>query len=194
MKIECILKRDGGTRTDIGGVAYHFAPLSDGAHVAEVAETAHIDRFLSIPEGYRVYHGQAELKSQPELITRPDTVKPVEQSKPGVMLSGSDQHPPEFTIAGKVYTQLDVVKIAFAASGLTSDEWNDLGDDERAAKLDIALDDLVADEAADDQGDENSALVETESRAALVERYEAKFGRKPHHKTGIEKIKAELGD
>lgn len=179
MKIECILKRDGGTRTDIGGAVYHFAPLSDGAHVAEVAETDHIDRFLSIPEGYRVYHGQAERKSQPEPITRPDTVKPVEQPKPSVMLSGSEQHPPEFTIAGKVYTQLDVVQIAFAASGLTSDEWNDLGEDERAAKIDIALDDLS--ETADE-------------RAELVAQYEAKFGKKPHGKASIETIKAKLAE
>lgn len=179
MNIECILKRNGGTRTDIGGVTYHFAPLADGAHVAEVTDTAHIDRFLSIPEGYRVYHGQAELKSQPEPITRPDTVKPAKQHKPGVMLSGSDQHPPEFTIAGKVYTQLDVVKIAFSASGLTSDEWNDLGEDERAAKLDIALDDLT--EATDE-------------RAELVAQYEAKFGKKPHGKTSIDTIKAKLAE
>ena len=179
MKIECILKRDGGTRTDIGGVAYHFAPLADGAHVAEVAQTDHIDRFLSIPEGYRVYHGQAEPKAPPEPITRPATVQQAEQPKPSAMLSGSEQHPPEFTIAGKVYTQLDVVQMAFAASGLTSDEWNDLGDDERAAKIDIALDDLS--ETADD-------------RAELVAQYEAKFGKKPHGKASIDTIKAKLAE
>ena len=48
MKIECILKREGGSVVDLGGVEYHFEPLADGAHVADVENEAHIDRFLSI--------------------------------------------------------------------------------------------------------------------------------------------------
>lgn len=55
MKIECILKRQGGTHVDMGGVVYHFAPQPDGAHVADIEDNAHIQRFLGIPEGYRIY-------------------------------------------------------------------------------------------------------------------------------------------
>ncbi len=55
MKIECILKRPGGTHAEIGGITYHFAPNADGAHVADVADNDHIQRFLGIPEGYRIY-------------------------------------------------------------------------------------------------------------------------------------------
>ena len=55
MKIECILKREGGSKVEIGGTEYHFAPQPDGAHVAEVSNNGHIQRFLSIPEGYRIY-------------------------------------------------------------------------------------------------------------------------------------------
>ena len=55
MKIECILKRPGGTKADIDGIEYHFAPQPDGAHVAEVKDNAHIQRFLSITEGYQIY-------------------------------------------------------------------------------------------------------------------------------------------
>lgn len=55
MKIECILKRPGGTRADIGGIEYHFAPQADGAHVAEVADKAHVQRFLGIADAYRIY-------------------------------------------------------------------------------------------------------------------------------------------
>ena len=55
MKIECILKRPGGTKAEIGGIEYHFVPQDDGAHVADVADKAHIQRFLSIPEGYAIY-------------------------------------------------------------------------------------------------------------------------------------------
>lgn len=55
MKLECILKRNGGTIAEIGGVDYHFSEQADGAHVADVEETAHIERFLAIPEAYRIY-------------------------------------------------------------------------------------------------------------------------------------------
>jgi phage-related protein len=68
-----------------------------------------------------------------------------------------------------------IVEKAFAASGLTSDEWNDLGDDERAAKLDIALD-AIAD--GEHQGDEDPTLETPATREELVAAYEAKFGKR----------------
>ena len=55
MKIECVLKRQNGTVAEIDGINYHFAPQVDGAHVAVIEEVAHIERFLAIPEGYRIY-------------------------------------------------------------------------------------------------------------------------------------------
>ena len=54
MLIECILKRDGGSKVDLGDNTYHFAPDSEGRHVAMVADPDHIGRFLSISEGYRI--------------------------------------------------------------------------------------------------------------------------------------------
>ncbi len=33
MQIECILKRQDGTKAEIGGTEYHFEPLDDGAQV-----------------------------------------------------------------------------------------------------------------------------------------------------------------
>lgn len=53
MKIECTLKRKGGTVAEIDGTEYHFQPDADGRHVAEVADEKHINRFLDIREGYR---------------------------------------------------------------------------------------------------------------------------------------------
>lgn len=111
MKIECILKREGGSKVEIGGTEYHFAPQADGAHVAEVSNNGHIQRFLSIPEGYRIYG-------------EPD-----------------DQH----------------------------------GDGDTDADPD-------ADTGADDE------------RAALVAEYEAKFGRKPHHKASVDTIRKQLAE
>lgn len=55
MLIECTLIRDGGTHADIDGTDYHFVPQKDGAHVAEVANDEHAQRFLSITEAYRLY-------------------------------------------------------------------------------------------------------------------------------------------
>lgn len=55
MKIECKLKRDGGSKIDLDNTEYHFAPGADGAHVAEVEDDEHVARFLAIPEGYRIY-------------------------------------------------------------------------------------------------------------------------------------------
>lgn len=62
MKIECKLQRAGGTIVDIGGTEYHFKPGADGAHVADIENDEHIDRFLAIAEAYRLYR---EAKSEP---------------------------------------------------------------------------------------------------------------------------------
>lgn len=196
MKIQCVLTREGGTKAEIDGLEYHFEPLDDGAHVAEVENEAHIDRFLGIPEGYKLYHGKGQPKGKPtQVAAAVATVVTSTEPKPTVPLAGSEAHPPQFEIAGTVYSQRDVVEKAFAASGMTSDEWNNLDDDERAAKIDIALDELAdaADGEADDQGGKDAPVDEAAARAELVAQYEAKFGKKPHYRASIEKIKAELG-
>jgi hypothetical protein len=69
VKIECILKRPGGTKAEIGGTEYHFEPQADGAHVAEVKDDAHIQRFLGIPEGYRIYKAAGKQAAAPEPAT-----------------------------------------------------------------------------------------------------------------------------
>lgn len=79
MKIECILKRQGGTKAEIGGIEYHFAPQPDGAHVADVADNAHIQRFLSMPEGYRIY--EAAGKTEP--VKAPEQTNPNDQAPEG---------------------------------------------------------------------------------------------------------------
>lgn len=62
--IECKLIREGGTFADIGGITYHFAPQADGAHVAQVSDEEHADRFLSI-DGYRLYRGTSTVQAKP---------------------------------------------------------------------------------------------------------------------------------
>jgi hypothetical protein len=192
MKIESVLKRDKGTRVDLGGLQYHFEPLEDGAHVAEVTEPAHVDRLLSIPEGYKVYHGKLTPKGEP--VKLEELPPPVHAGKkPSGILNGSSQHQAQYEIGGQTYALGDVVRIAFEKSGLSEDEWNALDEDDVAAKLDIVLDDLAeaAEKAAQNPG---AAATEADERAALVKLYEAKFGTKPHHKTGVETIRAKLAE
>ncbi len=63
MKIESIIKRPGGTRITLGAEAYHFQPdWEDGPHIAEVTDPAHIQRLLSISEGFREEPAAAALR------------------------------------------------------------------------------------------------------------------------------------
>lgn len=187
MKIQCLARREGGTVADIGGIAYHFEPLPDGAHVAEVAHEDHIDRFLAIPEGYKVYHGAETPKGKPAVLatSRPAPVDPV-TPKPTGRLAGSAQHQPYYEIGGAKVALVDVVRQAFAASNLDEDGWNELDEDDRGARIDIMLDTLAdAAEAAPVPAPELD-------RATLAKAYEAKFGKAPHYRASAATIKAQL--
>ena len=54
--IESKIKRTGGTRgVVIGETSYDFMPNAEGAHVCDIENPEHAQRFLGIPEGYRIY-------------------------------------------------------------------------------------------------------------------------------------------
>ena len=56
MKIECKLKREGGTTVEMrDGTKIKFVPNETGAHVAEVASPKHVQALLAVPEGYRIF-------------------------------------------------------------------------------------------------------------------------------------------
>lgn len=60
MLMECKIKRPGPdfTTVELDGMFYRFKPIDgavDAAHVAEIEHQPHIDRLLSITEGYRMY-------------------------------------------------------------------------------------------------------------------------------------------
>lgn len=187
MKLECILKRKEGTRVELGGLEYHFEPLADGAHVAEVADNAHMDRLLAVPEAYKVYHGKLSPKGKPTEVGSAAQSPQASEARPMVGLIGSNQHQSQYEIGGMTYSLGDIVRKAFEKSGLTSDEWNELNEDDRNAKLDIVLDDLA------DAAEAHSPEPET-VRESLVEAYKAKFGKAPHHKTSNEAIAAKLAE
>lgn len=172
MKIESIIKRAKGHSVELGGATYEFLPPD---YLAEVENPDHIGRLLSITEGYRAFGASAA-----------SVPAPVKAESSTEILLGSDVHPSAFEINGKEYSLGDVVRLAYAASGLNAEAWNGLGEGERADLIDEQLDKLQADTNGDGEVDAS------EERATLAAEYEAKFGKKPHHKWKAEKIREEL--
>ncbi|MBV7408764.1 hypothetical protein [Maritimibacter sp. DP1N21-5] len=72
LKIQTTLIRPNGSKIDMGdGIDYHFKPNEQGHHVAEVDDTDHQQRLLSIP-GYRLYDPErADIKD----VTPPSATK-----------------------------------------------------------------------------------------------------------------------
>ena len=193
MKIECKIIRDGGSKVDLDGIEYHFEPLADGAHVAEIENIKHIDRFLSIGEGYRVYHGTLEPVGQPVKLSLPvvsdrSDLRNSENST-AKTLYGSSVHDASYDINGKTYSLGDVVQQAFAASRLSAEEWNDLEEEDRHAKIDIMLDAMAEQTEAAPAAD----LV-LDERATLAAAYKAKFGKAPHYKASVDTLKTSLAE
>lgn len=177
MQIESKIKRNGGTHIPMGTVTYHFAPLADGAHVAEVLDEAHQDRFLSISEGFRLY-------------------RPGQPAAAAEVLLGSSEHPASFSIGGKDYALGDIVALAHKSSGLDATEWNELDESTRADMIDEQLDKL---EAAATPPAPPVPVSEVpppsdadNERVLLAAQYKEKTGRAPHHTWSSEKIREEL--
>jgi len=192
MKIQCIAQRDGGSKVDIDGIEYHFEPLADGCHVADIEDTKHQDRFLGLSEGYKLYRGDLEPVGKPTKLRMPvandqgDLRR--QESTVARVLYGSDVHEATYEINGATYQLGDIVSKAFEASNLSPEEWNALEPEDRHARIDIALDDLA-------EGVEQVAkTVEGDERTALVEAYKAKFGKAPHYRASVETLKAALAE
>jgi hypothetical protein len=191
MNIECVTHREGGSRVDIDGIEYHFEPLSDGCHVADVEEPKHQDRFLGLSEGYKLYRGELSPVGKPTKIGLPVVNDKADLRRQDSVvartLHGSFAHESSYEIGGKTYQLGDVVSRAFYSSKLTAEEWNGLEEEDRNAKIDIALDELAEEE---DAGTESK----TDDKEALSVEYKAKFGKAPHYRMTAETIKAALAE
>ena len=195
MKIECPVKRPGGSHIELWGVDYHFQEQPDGAHVAEVSDPKHQDRFLEI--GYKIHRPGSKAAEKPALKSVPN--KPPQESS----LHGSSVHPAEFTIGGKTITLGEVVAAAFKRSGMTTAAWNDQREDVRHERIDDELDLLEAEAGAGTSGEKQDGLGQepgsdadkdaAAEREKLAAEFQEKFGKKPHHKWSSEKIREELG-
>jgi hypothetical protein len=190
MKIECILKRKGGSHIEMPGKKYYFEPQEDGRHIAEVEVDDHIERFLAIPEAYRiarapgVHHDQSQATALlAGTVKLPDAPSALAVD-PGALL-GSDSHPSTFQIGDATYAIGDVLLRAFQDSGLTVEDWNGLDDEDRATKIDIVLDGI-------EDGEIALEPVATDDRVKLAAQYQAAFGRMPASNMKLETIKARL--
>lgn len=54
MQIQSLIKRTGGTVVTLDGKDYKFQPDELDRHVCDVTDKKHIQRFLSIPEGFAI--------------------------------------------------------------------------------------------------------------------------------------------
>ncbi len=81
MKIECILKRQGGTFVELDGKNYHFKPQDDGAHVADVADGEHVEKLLAVSEAYQPYGDGFQLDADTDTDTNPPAVAPKARKK-----------------------------------------------------------------------------------------------------------------
>lgn len=191
MKIQCILERKGGTVVEMPGKTYHFAPQEDGKHVADVTIEAHIERFLAIPEAYRLLRtATADLPAT--FAPKPEDAPVLPSDK--VILLGSSVHPATFEIDGKTYDLTAIINRAFQDSGLTPENWNDLPDDTRATKIDIVLDAIADGDIVLEEPKAEPQMQPEPTRKELIAEYEAKFGKKPSNATSIDAIKAKLAE
>ena len=229
MKIESIIKRDPPTEIDLDGTVYKFQPDKHGRHVAEVTDKHHIARLLSISEGYQLADDeplpqavQAELQREVEERANPMS-QPVLTPDDSQALKGSTVHPAVIDLGdGQTIELDDVIDATYETSGLTTDEWNALTDEERHAKIDETLDAMVGGDdtdAGNDDDQANSDQQQTDTtastnpaattdqkpaaeqsdddkakaeREALADQYKEKFGVKPHYKWTADKIREEL--
>lgn len=131
MKIESLIKREGGSFIDLPAPAiqYHFKPSeADPRHIAEVELKHHIAILLNIPNGFAAVDAEDD------------------ELPPPVELKSSVIHNASYPIHGGDNIELvDLVQMAFEQSALRVEEWNDLEDEQRYEYIDNTLADLQYD-------------------------------------------------
>lgn len=149
MKIESLIKRSGGTFVDMEAPTkqYHFKPSDeDDRHIANVDVEHHAKTLLRIKEGYRAVDAEDD---EPENDPVPDR-----------QLNGSVVHNASYTIkGGDTILLADLIDMAFDDSGLTEQEWNALGDEDRYEYINITLKELV--DGEHDNGEEETQTDES---------------------------------
>lgn len=193
----------------------HVADVTDKHHIARllsIPEGYQLADDEALPKSV-----QAELDRELEernKIQQPQVLAPVAYDG----LRGSTVHPATVDLGdGQQISIDDVVAEAHQRSGLTTDEWNELPEEVRHNLIDAELDIMSGDDEEDPANpstppapDANPATdappaaeqkpaaeVSDEAqyaaeREAVAQEYKAKFGKLPHYKWTIVKIREEL--
>jgi hypothetical protein len=83
MFIESLIKRKAGTTVELDGKKYVFnATETEPRHLCEVKDQTHIERFLSIKEGFREALGKTKEVKPQAPVTPSEPIKPVENVEP----------------------------------------------------------------------------------------------------------------
>lgn len=98
MLIECLIRREGGSRITLDGENYHFKPdgSSSPAHICEVASEEHARKLLAIKDGYRRFNAI-------EPIKMPDKFIVPESAKKTVIFSHMKKKPTKKQLAERYY-------------------------------------------------------------------------------------------
>lgn len=195
MKIESIIKRDPPTEVVLGDTTYQFKPDSQGRHVAEVTDKAHIARLLSIAEGFQIPDDEEKPKAAtppaPTPVIPPAPITPILQPIDDDELLGSTVHPAIIDLGeGKTVELVDVVAQAHEISGLTTADWNALEPEVRHNLIDAVLDGMSESDEDEDQVDPAAAA--KAERDELAAQWKARTGSLPHYKWTAAKIRDEL--
>lgn len=142
MIIESLIKREGGSVITLDGAEYHFEPNSKGDHVCSITEQQHVNRLLSIKDGFAKY----EQESNP--------TKPANRTEPEP-------------------TQEEPEQEGYAPAKVIEPQQEE-----------------DATEATQQAEEGHEELTE---RDQLIAEYTEKFGRSPHPRIGIKKLKEQLG-
>ncbi|MBB76625.1 MAG: hypothetical protein CMJ75_19130 [Planctomycetaceae bacterium] len=142
MKIESLRRRPGGTVVELETTVYRFQPTPDDPrHQADVEIKSHIERFLSIPEGFRELDGVTEANP----------------------LKSSRVHAAVYDLPdGSRMTLAELTSRAFRESGLGVTEWNNLSDEEAYEQIDTTLREIKYELVHEDNepaGDTENTLV-----------------------------------
>lgn len=199
MKIESIIKRDPPTEVVLGDTTYKFTPDSQGRHVCDVTDKAHIARLLSIAEGFQIPDDEEKPKAAtppaPTPVIPPAPITPTIQPIDENELVGSDVHPAIIDLGdGKTAELVDVVAQAHEISGLSTADWNALEPEVRHGLIDAVLDGMAEPDEDDDSVDP-AAAAEAAAKAErdeLAAQWKARTGSLPHYKWTAAKIREEL--
>lgn len=108
MLIVSKIERKGGSRVTIGGSEYLFEPRGPkGEHVAEVENRDHIERFLSVPEGFAPYDPEEAKEIMPHPTPEQrleDGVEPDEGDEDG---ENEGEDDPESTLENRIEPDQD---------------------------------------------------------------------------------------